>query len=83
VKIKLDENIPASAGPRLASLGFDVDTVVSEGLVGKTDREVWAAAQTEGRLLVTPRWPASDVTSGQHSTSVRVQRSRPRVGCLP
>jgi len=41
VKIKLDENIPASAGPRLAALVFDVDTVVSEGLTGKTDREVY------------------------------------------
>jgi hypothetical protein len=32
VKIKLDENIPVSAGTRLAALGFDVDTVLSEGL---------------------------------------------------
>jgi hypothetical protein len=37
VKIKLDENIPASAGPRLATLGLDVDTVLAEGLAGKTD----------------------------------------------
>jgi hypothetical protein len=38
VKIKLDENIPASAGPRLVALRFDVHTVLSEGLTGKTDR---------------------------------------------
>jgi len=53
VNLKLDENIPASAGPRLIALGFDVDTVLAEGLKGKADSEVWAAAQAEGRFLVT------------------------------
>jgi hypothetical protein len=71
VKIKLDENIPASAGPRLAALGLDVDTVLSEGLTGKTDREVWAAAQAEGRLLVTQDLDFSDhVRSRRGNTRV-------------
>lgn len=42
-----------SAAPRLAALGFDVDTRGSEGLSGKSDAEVWAATQREGRFLVT------------------------------
>ena len=70
MKIKLDENIPASAGPRLAALGFDVDTVLSEGLTGKTDSEVWAAAQADGRLLVTQDLDFSDVrlfAAGTHA----------------
>jgi predicted nuclease of predicted toxin-antitoxin system len=70
VKIKLDENIAASAGPRLAALGFDVDTVLSEGLTGKTDREVWAAAQAEARLLVTQDLDFSDTrvfAAGTHA----------------
>jgi predicted nuclease of predicted toxin-antitoxin system len=70
VKLKLDENIPASAGPRLAALGFDVHTVLSEGLTGKTDQEVWAAAQAEGRLLVTQDLDFSDArvfAAGTHA----------------
>jgi predicted nuclease of predicted toxin-antitoxin system len=53
VKLKLDENIAESAAPRLATLGFDVDTARAEGLCGKSDEEVWTASQREGRLLVT------------------------------
>ena len=53
MKLKLDENIAESAAPRLAVLGFDVDTARAEGLGGKSDAAVWAAAQREGRFLVT------------------------------
>lgn len=60
MRLKLDENIPASARTRLAALGFDVDTVLAEGLQGKTDGEVWAAVNAEGRLLVTQDLDFSD-----------------------
>ena len=53
MKLKLDENLPRSASTRLAALGLDVDTVVDEGLVGRSDADVWSAAQAEGRFLVT------------------------------
>jgi predicted nuclease of predicted toxin-antitoxin system len=53
LRLKLDENLPASAGPRLAALGFDVDTVLSEKLGGRDDATVWVAAQREQRFLVT------------------------------
>ena len=61
MKLKLDENIAESAAPRLAALGFDVDTALGEGLGGKSDPEVWAAAQREGRFLVTHDLDFSDV----------------------
>lgn len=61
MKLKLDENIAASEKPRLPALGYDVDTVLDEGLRGKTDDNVWAAAQAEGRLLVTQDLDFSDV----------------------
>ncbi len=70
MKIKLDENIPASAAPRLAALGFHVDTVPSEGLTGKTDSEVWVAAQADGRLLITQDLDFSDArvfAAGTHA----------------
>jgi predicted nuclease of predicted toxin-antitoxin system len=60
LKIKLDENISASVAPRLASLGFDTDTVIDEGLRGKDDADVWVAAQAEERLLITQDLDFSD-----------------------
>jgi len=53
VKLKLDENLPASAAPRLAALRYDVHTVLDENLGGKHDAVVWTAAQAEGHMLVT------------------------------
>jgi predicted nuclease of predicted toxin-antitoxin system len=45
MKIKLDENIPASLSARLATLGHDVDSVPEEGLTGYPDAAVWSEAQ--------------------------------------
>jgi predicted nuclease of predicted toxin-antitoxin system len=53
VKIKLDENIPVALCAFLQHKGHDVDTVRDEGLFGRDDSEVWAAARREGRMLVT------------------------------
>jgi predicted nuclease of predicted toxin-antitoxin system len=53
VKLKLDENIAESAAGRLAALGYDVHTVLGESLGGRSDADVWRAAQEESRLLVT------------------------------
>jgi len=60
VKLKLDENLPESAATRLAALGYDVDTVLAEQLGGRNDEVVWAAAQAEGRFLVTHDLDFSD-----------------------
>ena len=60
MRLKLDENIATSAGARLAALGFDVDTVLDEGLGGRPDADVWAAAQSERRFLVTQDLDFSD-----------------------
>lgn len=60
MKFKLDEYIPKSAPTRLAALGYDVDTVLDEQLGGRSDEDVWAAAQAEGRFLVTHDLDFSD-----------------------
>ncbi|MBI2394578.1 MAG: DUF5615 family PIN-like protein [Deltaproteobacteria bacterium] len=60
MKLKLDENIAASAKPRLSALGFDVDTVLDEGLGGRPDPHVWTASQAEERFLVTQDLDFSD-----------------------
>lgn len=44
MRIKLDENLPASLRPTLQTLGHDVDDVVSEGLSGRDHAAVWAAS---------------------------------------
>jgi predicted nuclease of predicted toxin-antitoxin system len=60
VKVKLDENIPHTVCRRLAPLGMDVDAVLDEGLGGRRDEDVWAAAQVEERFLVTQDLDFSD-----------------------
>ena len=45
MRVKLDEDLPARLAHELAALGHDVDTIPDEGLQGKTDPDIWAAAQ--------------------------------------
>lgn len=61
MKIKLDENMPASLAPVLRRLGHDVDTIPDEGLATAPDVTVWEAAQSEARLLVTQDLDFSDL----------------------
>ncbi|MBP8001624.1 MAG: DUF5615 family PIN-like protein [Chloroflexi bacterium] len=69
MKIKLDENMPFDLAPLLKQLGHDVDTSPEEGLTGAIDEDVWDAAQSEGRFLITQDLDFSDVrkfTPGTH-----------------
>ena len=45
MKIKLDENLPASLAEMLTRLGHQTDTVPQEGLAGRQDSEIWQATQ--------------------------------------
>ena len=70
MKVKRDENIPVSARQVLTEIGHDVDTVIDEGLAGRDDPTVLAAADSEGRLLVTLDRGFGDVRAyppGSHS----------------
>lgn len=53
MKLKLDENLPASCKAPLVERGHDVEAVVDEGLAGASDAEVLAAASAERRLVLT------------------------------
>jgi len=53
MKVKLDENLPVRLATVLAKLIHDVHTVKDEKLTGCNDGQIWAAAQGEGRFLVT------------------------------
>ncbi len=68
MKIKLDENLPESLAAELAGMNHDADTVPQEGLAGHDDPDVWAAAQAEGRFLITQDLDFSDVRKFQPGT---------------
>jgi hypothetical protein len=53
MRIKLDENLPESLLASLAAFGHDVDNVRLEGIAGRADSDVWQAAPSGSRLLIT------------------------------
>ncbi len=63
MRIKLDENLPVPLAAILTSLCHDVHTVADQNLTGKSDREVWEAAQRDERFLITQDLDFSDVRS--------------------
>ena len=70
MKIKLDECLSVKLAQVLERLGHDVETVSSEGLTGHADTDVWHAAQTEGRFLITEDLDFADIrrfARGQHA----------------
>jgi predicted nuclease of predicted toxin-antitoxin system len=80
VKVKLDENIPASVAKALASLGHDVQTVIGQGLTGRADAEIWRQCQLEGRLLMSQDLDFSDARKfqpGSHAGIVLVRLQNP------
>jgi predicted nuclease of predicted toxin-antitoxin system len=80
MKIKLDENLPASLVEGLMPLGHDVDTVVQEGLAGAIDPEVWRVAQNEARFLITQDLDFSDIRQfapGSHHGIMLVRLREP------
>jgi predicted nuclease of predicted toxin-antitoxin system len=61
MRIKLDENLPASLSTILTSLSHDVHTVADENLTGASDSAVWDAAQRDQRFLITQDLDFSDL----------------------
>lgn len=61
--------MPARLARVLAQLGHETDTVPQEGLAGRADPEIWAAAQAAGSFLITQDLDFSDLRrfiSGTH-----------------
>lgn len=80
MKLKLDENIPASIKAELAAIGHDVHTVVDEALVGSPDELIWTRCQQEGRLLVTQDLDFSDSRKfkpGRHAGLLLIRLQNP------
>jgi predicted nuclease of predicted toxin-antitoxin system len=80
VRIKLDENLPAILAELLTELGHDADTVPQEALAGKSDPEVWRAAQDAKRFLITQDLDFADLRRfepGTHCGILLVRLSNP------
>lgn len=52
-RFKTDENLPESAAVLLRAAGYDVSTVLAQGLGGVVDPRVVSACRTEGRAILT------------------------------
>ena len=52
-RLKLDENLSRHLKPALVTLGHDVLTAADEGLLGRPDPAIAAAALAETRILFT------------------------------
>jgi predicted nuclease of predicted toxin-antitoxin system len=80
MRIKLDENLPARLAGILSDLGHDVHTVPQENLSGKSDLEIWQAAQQDTRFLITQDLDFSDTrrfTPGTHCGVLLVRLHSP------
>ena len=85
MKIKLDENIPASVQGVIAAHGHDVDTVLSEGIAGQDDDVVWQHASEAGRFLITQDLDFSDIrrfAPGTHHGILLIRLRDPGIHAL-
>ena len=80
MNIKLDENLPYRLVDILTDLGHHADTVPQEGLAGRDDVKVWAAAQQAEYFLITQDLDFSDMrrfTPGTHHGLLLVRLRHP------
>lgn len=80
MRIKLDENLPASLAERLNELGHDADTAGDEGLSGLADPIIWRETQAAGRFLLTQDLDFSDLRMFKPGTHHGILLVRVRVG---
>ena len=80
MKLKLDENMPASLAEHLRRLGHDVHTVPEEFLTGQSDPQIWRVTQNEQRFLITQDLDFSDTrqfSPGTHAGILLVRLRNP------
>jgi predicted nuclease of predicted toxin-antitoxin system len=80
MRLKLDENLPATLAEALRAQGHDADTVPEEALQGASDADVFSAAQAEGRFLITQDLDFADTrryAPGTHHGILLVRLANP------
>ena len=53
MRIKVDEDLPASVAVALQQAGHDARSVRDEGMGGAQDTALWDIVESEGRVLIT------------------------------
>ncbi len=51
--VKVDEDLPRAVAQMLRDAGYDVVSVIEQGMGGWKDPELWKAVQSENRFFIT------------------------------
>jgi predicted nuclease of predicted toxin-antitoxin system len=78
LRLKLDENLSRHLKPQLAELGHDVATAGDEGMLGRPDIELGAAAKNEQRMVLTLDLEFADLRKYPPGSHPGVLLFRPR-----
>jgi predicted nuclease of predicted toxin-antitoxin system len=77
MRVKVDEDLPKAATEALRQRGYDVASVVEQGMGGVKDPTLWQAVQAEGRFLVTADKGFADIRFYPPGTHAGVLLLRP------
>ena len=77
LKVKADEDLPASVAVKLRGVGYLAETVIEEEMGGAKDPALWRAVQAEGRFLITADKGFADIRKYPPGTHRGVLLLRP------
>ena len=80
MRIKVDKDLPKPAVQILRDQGYEVASVVEQGMGGLKDPSLWRAVQAERRFLVTADKGFADIRSYAPGTHAGVLLLRPDQG---
>jgi predicted nuclease of predicted toxin-antitoxin system len=78
VRFKIDENLPRDIAGDLRKLGHEAETVVEEGLTGKSDQVILHLVEAETRVLLTMDKGIADVRAYPPQNYAGIVLFRPR-----
>lgn len=81
--VKIDENLPSAVAEVFRGAGHDTETVIDEGLGGKTAPVVIGAAKHEGRALVTLDTGFRDIRTYPPGNFAGIIVLRPQTQAIP
>jgi predicted nuclease of predicted toxin-antitoxin system len=74
---KVDEDLPKRVASLLRENGYDVATIVEQGMSGWKDTEIWLKIQAEGRFLLTADKGFADLRLYPPGTHAGIMLLRP------
>ena len=77
MRLKVDEDLPRVAVEMLRDRGYEVLSVVEQGMAGLKDPDLWQAVQAEQRFLVTADKGFADIRFHAPGTHAGVLLLRP------